>query len=77
MNSVFSGCILSLFILIHSEMFSNSDWKFFIKSPVSFEVSETSVSSAYRLAFENFRQVSKSLRYNMKSNGPRQDKRFV
>ena len=54
-------------------MFSNSAWKFCIKSPVSFEESETSVSSAYRLAFENFRQVSKSLRYNMKSNGPRQE----
>ena len=67
MNSVFSGCMLSLFILIHSELFSNSAWKFCITSPISFEESETSVSSA----FENFRQVSKS--YNMKSNGPIQE----
>ena len=54
-------------------MFSSSAWKFCIASPISFNESETSVSSAYRLSFENFRQVSKSLRYNMKSNGPRQE----
>ena len=54
-------------------MFNYSAWKFCITSPISFDESENSVSSEYRLAFENFRQVSKSLRYNMKSNGPRQE----
>ena len=54
-------------------MFFNLAWKFRIMSPSSSDKREDSVSSAYRLAFENFRQVSKSLNYNMKSNCPRQD----
>ena len=72
MNSVFSGRILSLFTLIHSEMFSFS-LEVLYSSPSSFDDSEISVSSAYRLTFENCRQFSKSIRYSMKTNGPRQD----
>ena len=43
MNTVFSGCILNLFFLIHSEMFFNSAWNFCITSLGLLDENETSV----------------------------------
>ena len=45
MNTVFLGCVLNLFILIHSEMLFNSAWEICSMSLGLLDENETSVSS--------------------------------
>ena len=66
MNSVSSGCMLSLFILIYTAM------SFICASHHS--VRSTRIKLSHHLYNDKkFRQDSKSLRYRMNRNGPRQD----
>ena len=72
-NTIFVGCVLNLLILIPSEIFFNSAWNFCNMSLGLLDENGTSVSAVEKLAFENFKQDSKSVRYRMNSNGTRQD----
>ena len=62
MYSVFVGLRLSLLILIHSAIFSNSACAVFMSSTWLFEDIVISVSSACMLALEFSRQCSKSFK---------------
>jgi len=71
--SVFEGLGLSLFTLIHSVMLCSPACASATSFSLSFNVIVILVSSAWMFAFEYFKLLSKSCKYNMNRRGPRHE----
>ena len=71
--SVSEGLGPSLFTLIHSVMLCSSACASATSFSLSFDAIVILVSSAQMFAFEYFKHLSKSFKYNMNRRGPRQE----